>query len=70
MYVATRPQYVQLARNRQCLYLDCRSKDVNGGQKICLRLRLPDTPATFYDEEDIVQTMLHEVSRRNLAMNP
>lgn len=35
--------------------------DINGGQKILLRLRPAHAPDTFYDEEDIVHTMLHEV---------
>lgn len=36
--------------------------DINGGQKILVRLRPPHAPDTFYDEEDIVGTLLHEVS--------
>ncbi|KAF8079090.1 WLM domain-containing protein [Lyophyllum atratum] len=36
--------------------------DVNMGQKICLRLRPAHAPDTFYDEEDVVQTMLHELT--------
>ncbi|TCD62153.1 hypothetical protein EIP91_007281 [Steccherinum ochraceum] len=36
--------------------------DVNGGQKILLRLRPAVAPDTFYDEEDIVHTMLHELT--------
>ena len=35
--------------------------DINQGYKICLRLRPAHAPDTFLDEEDIVQTMLHEV---------
>ncbi|KAJ6601328.1 WLM domain-containing protein [Mycena vulgaris] len=36
--------------------------DVNGGQKILLRLRPAHTPDTFYEEEEVVQTMLHELT--------
>ncbi|KAH9929760.1 WLM domain-containing protein [Fomitopsis serialis] len=36
--------------------------DINGGQKILLRLRPAHAPDTFYDEEDIVHTMLHELT--------
>ncbi|KAF9469743.1 WLM domain-containing protein [Collybia nuda] len=36
--------------------------DVNGGQKILLRLRPAHAPDTFYDESDVVQTMLHELA--------
>ena len=35
--------------------------DINMGQKILLRLRPAWDPDTFYPEEDIIQTMLHEV---------
>ena len=35
--------------------------DINGGEKILLRLRPAHAPDTFYDEEEIVHTMLHEV---------
>lgn len=35
--------------------------DVNGGQKILLRLRPSWAPDTFYDEEQLVLVMLHEV---------
>ena len=35
--------------------------DVNMGQQILIRLRPAHSPDTFYDQEDIVQTMLHEV---------
>lgn len=35
--------------------------DVNMGQKILLRLRPARAPDTFYEEEDIIGTMLHEV---------
>jgi hypothetical protein len=37
------------------------TKDVNKGQKILIRLRPAWAPDTFYDEEDIIGTMLHEV---------
>ncbi|KAG6846042.1 hypothetical protein H0H87_006406 [Tephrocybe sp. NHM501043] len=37
-------------------------QDINGGQKICIRLRPAHTPDTFYDEDDLVQTMLHELT--------
>ncbi|EPQ60315.1 WLM-domain-containing protein [Gloeophyllum trabeum ATCC 11539] len=36
--------------------------DVNGGEKILLRLRPAWAPDTFYDLEDVVHTMLHELS--------
>lgn len=33
---------------------------MNGGEKILLRLRPAHAPDTFYDEANVVQTMLHE----------
>ncbi|KDQ31264.1 hypothetical protein PLEOSDRAFT_1037384 [Pleurotus ostreatus PC15] len=36
--------------------------DVNGGQKILLRLRLPHDAGSFYDEEQVVLVMLHELT--------
>ncbi|KAI0095226.1 WLM domain-containing protein [Irpex rosettiformis] len=36
--------------------------DVNGGQKILLRLRPPHAPDAFYDEDHIIGTMLHELA--------
>jgi len=36
--------------------------NVNGGQKILLRLRPAHAPDTFFDEESIVHTMLHELT--------
>ncbi|KAJ7103050.1 WLM domain-containing protein [Mycena belliarum] len=36
--------------------------DVNAGQKILLRLRPAHAPDTFYEEDDVVQTMLHELT--------
>lgn len=36
--------------------------DVNMGQKILVRLRLAHAPDAFLDQEDVVQTMLHEAS--------
>ncbi|KDQ63176.1 hypothetical protein JAAARDRAFT_188782 [Jaapia argillacea MUCL 33604] len=36
--------------------------NVNGGEKILLRLRPAWAPDTFYDIEDIVHTMLHELT--------
>ncbi|KIJ47862.1 hypothetical protein M422DRAFT_28664 [Sphaerobolus stellatus SS14] len=36
--------------------------DINGGQKILLRLRPAWAPDTFYDEEQIVAVMLHELT--------
>ncbi|KAL0951762.1 hypothetical protein HGRIS_008434 [Hohenbuehelia grisea] len=36
--------------------------NVNGGQKILLRLRPPHAPDTFYDLEQVVQVMLHELT--------
>ncbi|KAI0362953.1 WLM-domain-containing protein [Pilatotrama ljubarskyi] len=35
---------------------------INAGQKILVRLRPAHAPDTFYDEEDIVRTMLHELT--------
>ncbi|KAJ7134986.1 WLM domain-containing protein [Mycena crocata] len=39
-----------------------KNADVNAGQKILLRLRPAHTPDTFHEEEDVVQTMLHELT--------
>ncbi|KAJ8489875.1 hypothetical protein ONZ45_g13410 [Pleurotus djamor] len=36
--------------------------NVNGGQKILLRLRPPHNPETFYEEEQVVLVMLHELT--------
>ncbi|CDO73047.1 hypothetical protein BN946_scf185007.g101 [Trametes cinnabarina] len=36
--------------------------DINAGQKILVRLRPAHAPDTFYDEEDVVHTMLHELT--------
>ncbi|KAJ8702029.1 hypothetical protein PTI98_000778 [Pleurotus ostreatus] len=36
--------------------------NVNGGQKILLRLRLPHDAGSFYDEEQVVLVMLHELT--------
>jgi len=36
--------------------------DVNGGEKILLRLRPAWAPDTFYEEDQVVRVMLHEVS--------
>ncbi|KAA1469628.1 WLM-domain-containing protein [Dentipellis sp. KUC8613] len=36
--------------------------NVNGGQKILLRLRPASVPDTFYPEEDLIGTMLHELT--------
>ncbi|KAI0652449.1 WLM domain-containing protein [Trametes meyenii] len=36
--------------------------NVNAGQKILVRLRPAHSPDSFYDEEDIVRTMLHELT--------
>ncbi|KAK7686699.1 hypothetical protein QCA50_010299 [Cerrena zonata] len=36
--------------------------NVNAGQKILIRLRPPFAPDTFYDEDDLVHTMLHELT--------
>lgn len=35
--------------------------DINGGRKILIRLRPAHAPDSFYPEEDIIGTMLHEV---------
>ncbi|KAG5652570.1 hypothetical protein H0H81_004530 [Sphagnurus paluster] len=37
-------------------------EDINKGQKICLRLRPAHAPDTFYEEDEVVQTMLHELT--------
>ncbi|KAG1836735.1 hypothetical protein DFJ58DRAFT_719031 [Suillus subalutaceus] len=34
--------------------------DVNGGEQILLRLRLPWAPDSFYEEDQVVRVMLHE----------
>ncbi|KAJ7146267.1 WLM domain-containing protein [Mycena epipterygia] len=36
--------------------------DVNAGQKILLRLRPARAPDTFFEEEEVIQTMLHELT--------
>ncbi|KAG5732136.1 DNA damage response protein WSS1 [Termitomyces sp. T112] len=36
--------------------------NINGGQKICIRLRPAHAPDTFYEEDDLVQTLLHELT--------
>ncbi|KAG5643139.1 hypothetical protein DXG03_001529 [Asterophora parasitica] len=36
--------------------------NINRGMKICLRLRPAHAPDTFYEEEDVIQTMLHELT--------
>ncbi|KAG2350923.1 WLM-domain-containing protein [Suillus weaverae] len=36
--------------------------DVNGGEQILLRLRLPWAPDTFYEEDQVVRVMLHELT--------
>ncbi|KAI0828912.1 WLM domain-containing protein [Trametes gibbosa] len=36
--------------------------NINAGQKILVRLRPPHAPHTFYDEEDVIRTMLHELT--------
>lgn len=36
-------------------------KDRNGGEKILIRLRPAHAPDTFYDEDHLIGTMLHEV---------
>lgn len=36
--------------------------NINAGQKILLRLRPAHSPDTFYGEEDVVHTMLHELT--------
>lgn len=38
------------------------ASDVNAGQKVLLRLRPAWAQDTFYDEDHIVGTMLHEAS--------
>lgn len=45
--------------------IDCeltlKTADVNGGEKIMLRLRPSRAPDTFYMEDQLVDVMLHEV---------
>ncbi|KAJ7640979.1 WLM-domain-containing protein [Roridomyces roridus] len=36
--------------------------NVNAGQKILIRLRPAHSPDSFYEEEDVIQTMLHELT--------
>jgi hypothetical protein len=36
--------------------------NVNGGEQILLRLRPPYSPDTFYEEDHVVRTMLHELT--------
>ncbi|KAG1793896.1 WLM domain-containing protein [Suillus plorans] len=36
--------------------------NVNGGEQILLRLRLPWAPDTFYEEDQVVRVMLHELT--------
>ena len=36
--------------------------DINGGEKICIRLRPHFDKGAFMPEHDIIGTMLHEVS--------
>ncbi|KAG1774007.1 WLM domain-containing protein [Suillus placidus] len=44
--------------------------DVNGGEQILLRLRLPWAPDTFYEEDQVVRVMLHEARKSfNLTHN-
>ncbi|KAG7099776.1 hypothetical protein E1B28_001588 [Marasmius oreades] len=38
------------------------SEDVNGGEKILLRLRSPHDPGRFLELDGVVQTMLHELT--------
>jgi hypothetical protein len=40
-------------------------QDINQGQKILLRLRPAHAPDTMYDEDQVIGTMLHEVSSTN-----
>jgi hypothetical protein len=42
--------------------VDDSAADINGGEKILLRLRPPWAPDTFYDEDQVVRVMLHEAS--------
>ena len=44
-----------------------RSTDVNGGEKILLRLRPAWASDTFYDEDQVVRVILHEVIVPNNA---
>lgn len=59
--LSSRYEYVNLRRIDCHLVPNSAYTDVNGGQKILLRLRPASAPDTFYDEEDIIHTMLHEV---------
>jgi hypothetical protein len=44
--------------------------DVNAGQKILLRLRPAWAQDTFYEEDHVVGTMLHEVSAKTFIIGP
>ncbi|EJF67222.1 WLM-domain-containing protein [Dichomitus squalens LYAD-421 SS1] len=44
--------------------------DINGGEKILVRLRLPHAPDTFLPEDSVVGTMLHEVSPSPVSVPP
>ena len=58
---SNRIEYVSLIPPKLLLSFMSFRPDVNGGQKILLRLRPPWAPDTFYDEEQLVLVMLHEV---------
>jgi hypothetical protein len=62
-----RTQYVIIGAFR-CIYAPDVFTDINGGQTILIRLRPARAPDTFYDEEHLVGTMLHEVRGRRLLM--
>ncbi|KAG1757050.1 hypothetical protein EDB19DRAFT_1900606 [Suillus lakei] len=44
--------------------------NVNGGEQILLRLRLPWAPDTFYEEDQVVRVMLHEARNSINAFKP
>ena len=46
------------------------SSDINMGQKILVRLRPHFDPNAFFPEEDVLHTMLHEVSERSSLSIP
>ena len=46
------------------------SSDINMGQKILVRLRPHFDPNAFFPEEDVLHTMLHEVSERSSPFTP
>lgn len=56
-----RPEYVTIDAARVYSLLKLRCADVNGGQKILIRLRPHYDASVFMAEEELLGTMLHEV---------